>query len=132
MSDLTHDARSISRLLGEAFEQLSRLVQTEIRLAKAELADKAAKAGIGVGLVFGGLLLMVPALVLFLITLALFMINLGLSPVIAHLLAGAIGAGASAALLVSGLARLKPSGLTPDTTLRQIQKDIAAAKEVAR
>ena len=125
MSDLTQDARSISRLLGGAFEQLAQLVQTEIRLAKAELADKAAKAGMGVGLVFGGLLLMVPALVLFLT-------NLGLSPVTAHLLAGAIGAGASAVLLVSGLARLKPSGLMPDTTIRQIQKDIAAAKEVAR
>jgi len=132
MSDLTQDARSISRLLGGAFEQLAQLVQTEIRLAKAELADKAAKAGMGVGLVFGGLLLMVPALVLFLIALALFLTNLGLSPVTAHLLAGAIGAGASAALLVSGLARLKPSGLMPDTTIRQIQKDIAAAKEVAR
>ena len=132
MSDLTQDARSISRLLGGAFEQLSQLVQTEIRLAKAELADKAAKAGMGVGLVFGGLLLMVPALVLFLIALALFLTNLGLSPVTAHLLAGAIGAGASAVLLVSGLARLKPSGLMPDTAIRQIQKDIAAAKEVAR
>jgi hypothetical protein len=132
MSDLTQDARSISRLLGGAFEQLAQLLQTEIRLAKAELADKAAKAGMGVGLVFGGLLLMVPALVLFLIALALFLINLGLSPVTAHLLAGAIGAGASAVLLVSGLARLKPSGLMPDTTIRQIQKDIAAAKEVAR
>jgi len=132
MSDLTQDARSISRLLGGAFEQLAQLVQTEIRLAKAELADKAAKAGMGVGLVFGGLLLMVPALVLFLIALALFLTNMGLSPVTAHLLAGAIGAGASAVLLVSGLARLKPSGLMPDTTIRQIQKDIAAAKEVVR
>jgi hypothetical protein len=132
MSDLTQDARSISRLLGGAFEQLAQLVQTEIRLARAELADKAAKAGMGVGLVFGGLLLMVPALVLFLIALALFLTNLGLSPVTGHLLAGAIGAGASAVLLVSGLARLKPSGLVPDTTIRQIQKDIAAAKEVAR
>ena len=132
MSDLTQDTRSISRLLGGAFEQLAQLVQTEIRLAKAELADKAAKAGMGVGLVFGGLLLMVPTLVLFLIALALFLTNLGLSPVTAHLLAGAIGAGASAVLLVSGLARLKPSGLMPDTTIRQIQKDIAAAKEVVR
>ena len=132
MTDLRSDAHSISRLLGDAVEQLSHLIQTEIRLARAELADKATRAGIGVGLLFGGLLLMVPALVLFLIALALFLTNLGLSPVTAHLLAGAIGAGASAVLLVSGLARLKPSGLMPDTTIRQIQKDIAAAKEVAR
>ena len=45
MSDLNNDARSISRLIGDAFEQLSQLVQTEIRLARAELAEKATSAG---------------------------------------------------------------------------------------
>ena len=132
MTDLRSDARSISRLLGDAFEQLSQLVQTEIRLARAELADKAAQAGVGVGLLFGGLLFMVPALVLFLIALALFLTGRGMSPVAAHLLAGLAGAAISGLLIMAGLARLKPSSLTPDTTIRQIQKDIAAAKEIAR
>jgi drug/metabolite transporter (DMT)-like permease len=132
MSDLRTDARSISRLLGDAFEQLSQLVQTEIHLARAELADKAARAGTGVGMVFGGMLLMVPALVLFLIALAIFFIQQGMSPIAAHLLSGVIAAAASAALIFSGLSRLKPSSLTPDTTIRQVQKDIAAATEMAR
>jgi pilus assembly protein TadC len=132
MTDLRTDARSISRLLGDAFEQLSQLVQTEIRLARAELADKAAQAGIGVGLLFGGLSFMIPALVLFLIALALFLTGFGLSPVTAHLLAGLAGAVISGLLIMMGLARLKPSSLTPDTTIRQVQKDIAAAKEIAR
>ena len=105
MSDLRTDARSISRLLGDAFEQLSQLVQTEIRLARAELADKAARAGTGVGMVFGGMLLMVPALVLFLIALAIFFVQQGMSPVAAHLLSGVIAAAASAALIFSGLDR---------------------------
>jgi len=132
MTDLRSDAHSISRLLGDAVEQLSHLIQTEIRLARAELADKATRAGIGVGLLFGGLLLMVPALVLFLIALALVFIQVGLSPIAAHFLAGLAGAAASGLLIVMGLGRLKPSGLTPDTTIRQVQKDIAAAKEIAR
>ena len=132
MTDLHNDARSISRLIGDAFEQLSQLVQTEIRLARAELADKAAQAVVGVGLLFGGLLFMVPALVLFLIALALFLTGRGMSPVAAHLLAGLAGAAISGLLIMAGLARLKPSSLTPDTTIRQIQKDIAAAKEIAR
>src|ERR1700730_4110263 len=127
MTDLRTDARSISRLLGDAFEQLAQLVQTEIRLARAELADKAAQAVVGVGLLFGGLLFMVPALVLFLIALALFLTGRGMSPVAAHLLAGLAGAAISGLLIMAGLARLKPSSLTPDTTIRQIQKDIAAA-----
>lgn len=132
MSDLRTDARSISRLLGDAFEQLSHLVQTEIRLARAELADKAARAGAGVGMLFGGLLLLIPAVVLFLIALAVFFIQQGMSPVAAHLLAGVAGAVVSAALIFTGLARLKPSELTPDATIGQVRKDIAAAKEIAR
>jgi tetrahydromethanopterin S-methyltransferase subunit F len=132
MSDLRHDARSISRLVGDAFEQLSHLVQTEIRLARAEIANKATRAGMGIGLVFAGLLLMVPALVLFLIALAMFLIQTGFSPVGAHLLAGLLAAVASALMVVLGLGRLKPSVLTPDVTIRQVQKDIAAAKEIAR
>lgn len=132
MNDLRTDARSISRLLGDAFEQLSQLVQTEIRLARAELADKAAQAGTGAALVFGGVLLMVPALVLVLIALALFMIQQGMSPVVAHVLAGAVGALLAGVLVIIGLGRLKPSSLTPDVTIRQVQKDIAAAKEIVR
>lgn len=132
MTDLRTDARSISRLLGDAFDQLSQLIQTEIRLARAELADKAARAGTGVGLLFGGMLLMVPALVLFLIALALVFIHFGLSPIAAHFLAGLVGAAVSGLLIITGVNRLKPSGLTPDTTIRQVKKDVAAAKEMAR
>ena len=132
MSDLPNDARSISRLIGDAFEQLSQLVQTEIRLARAELTDKATSAGIGVGLLFGGLLLIVPALVLFLIALALILIQQGMSPVGAHVLSGLVGAVLGGVLIAIGLQRLKPSSLTPDTTIRQVKKDIAAAKEIAR
>jgi uncharacterized membrane protein YqjE len=132
MSDLHTDARSLSRLLGDAFEQLSQLVQTELRLARAELADKAARAGMGVGLLFGGLLLIVPAVVLFLLALALFLAQQGMSPVTAHVLAGVVGAVLGGVLIITGLARLKPSSLTPETTIRQIQKDVAAAKDLAR
>jgi len=132
MTDLRTDARSISRLLGDAFEQLSQLFQTEIRLARAELADKAAQAGVGVGLLFAGLLVMMPALVLLLIALALFLTGFGLSPVTAHLLSGLAAAVISGVLMIVGLARLKPSSLSPDTTIRQVQKDIAAAKEIVR
>ena|SRR5687767_1821035 len=132
MSDLSTDARSISRLLGDAVEQLSQLLQTEIRLARAEVTAKATSAGIGLGLLFGGLLLIVPALVLFLIALALFLVQQGTSPVVAHVLAGVVGTALGGILIFVGLQRLKPSSLTPHTTIRQVQKDIAAAKEIVR
>jgi len=42
--------QSTSELVQRASEQLSRLVRDEIALAKAELAEKGKRAGIGVGL----------------------------------------------------------------------------------
>jgi hypothetical protein len=45
--------RSTAELVQQASEQLSRLVRDEIALAKAELAEKGKRAGIGAGL-FGG------------------------------------------------------------------------------
>src|ERR1700730_10024890 len=103
MTDLHNDARSISRPFCYAVEQLSQLVQTEIRLARAEFADKAAQAGVGVGLLFGGVLFMIPALVLVLIALALLLTGFGMSPVVAHLLAGVVGAVISVVLIMVGL-----------------------------
>jgi hypothetical protein len=47
------DGRSTAELVQHAGEQLSRLVRSEIALAKAELAAKGRHAGVGVGL-FGG------------------------------------------------------------------------------
>jgi hypothetical protein len=69
---------------------------------------------------------------MFLIALALFLSARGMSPVAAHLLAGLLGAAVSAIFIFVGLARLKPSELTPDKTIGQVRKDIAAAKEIAR
>jgi hypothetical protein len=45
--------KSTAELVQQASEQLSRLVRDEITLAKAELAEKGKRAGIGAGL-FGG------------------------------------------------------------------------------
>jgi hypothetical protein len=46
--------QSTSELVQQASEQISRLVKDEITLAKAEFAEKAKHAGIGVGLFGGG------------------------------------------------------------------------------
>ena len=132
MSNIDHDGRSIPELFSDAFAQLAKLVQNEISLARAEITDKASQAATGVGFVFAGLMLMVPALVLFGIALAIYLTQIGLSPVIAHLLSGGIAVVASGALIFAGLGRLKPASLAPQVTLQQVEKDVAAAKEIVR
>src|SRR3954470_829570 len=110
---LSNDVRSIPALFGDAIEQLGKLVHNEVQLARAEIAEKVAQAGMGGAYVAAAGVLMIPVLVVLLITLALWLNQMGLSPVTSHLLAAAIGAGVSIVLGLVGLNRLKPEKLTP-------------------
>jgi len=130
MTQIADDMRSIARLFGDAVENLSKLIQTEIQLARTEITEKATKAGMGAGMLLGAMLLLVPALVLFLIALAIWLNQLGLSPVTAHLLSGCVALVISAVLASVGLSRLKPESLAPRTTMSEVRRDIAAAKEM--
>ena len=132
MANIDTDGRSIPDLFSEAFAQLGKLIQNEISLARAEISDKASKAAVGIGYIFAGLMLLMPALVLFMIALAIYLTQLGLSPVTAHLFAGCIAAIGSAALVFAGMGRLKPASLSPRVTMKQVEKDIAAAKEMVK
>ncbi|HET9383254.1 MAG TPA: phage holin family protein [Streptomyces sp.] len=49
----SRDEHSVGELVGQATEQLSRLVRQEIALAKTELAEKGKRAGRGGGLLGG-------------------------------------------------------------------------------
>lgn len=49
---------SLGKLVEKISEQASRLVRAEIELAKAELAEKAKKSGIGIGLLVVALLIL--------------------------------------------------------------------------
>src|SRR6185503_4621982 len=95
-----NDARLIPGLVGDAIEQLAKLVQNEVQLARAEIAEKVAQAGMGVGYMVAAGVLMIPALVVLLLALALWLNQQGFSPIISHLIAAGVGAGAS---LVLGL-----------------------------
>jgi Putative Actinobacterial Holin-X, holin superfamily III len=129
---LQDDMNAIPKLLGDAIEQLGKLIQNEIQLARAEVSQKITRAGIGAAYVSGAAILCVPVLVVLLIALALWLTELGLSPALAYLAAGGCGALICAILAMVGLSYLKPEGLKPKITMQQIERDAAAAKELAR
>lgn len=52
---------SMGRLMEQVSEQATRLVRAEIALAKAEMAEKAKRSGIGVGLLAGALVIVLYA-----------------------------------------------------------------------
>jgi uncharacterized protein YebE (UPF0316 family) len=129
---LSNDLRLIPALFGDAIEQLGKLVSNEIQLARAEISEKVAQAGRGVAYVAAASVLMIPVLVVLLITLALWLNQIGMSPVVSHLIAAAVGAAISLILGLVGLNHLKPEKLTPTVTIQQVERDVATAKELAK
>jgi hypothetical protein len=129
---ISEDLHAIPKLFGDAVEQLGKLVQNEAQLAKAELAEKITQAGIGAGYIGAAAVLCIPVLVLLLMSLALFLVQAGLSPAVAHLAAAGCGAVICGILAMMGLSYFKAEQLKPNVTIRQIERDVATAKELAR
>jgi len=126
------DIHAIPRLFGDAVEQLGKLVQNEAQLAKAELAEKITHAAVGAVYIGAAAVLCIPVLVLLLISMALFLVQTGVSPPAAHLAAAGGGAVLCGVLAVMGFSYFKAEQLKPKVTIRQIERDVATAKELAR
>ena len=114
---LSNDLQSISRLVGDAFEQLGKLVQNEAELARTEMSEKLAQAGAGAVYLAGA---------------AVIADAFGLSSGAAHAIAAGAGAAIAAVLATVGLSYLKPENLKPKVTIRQVERDMTAAKEITR
>jgi hypothetical protein len=124
--------RSIPDLLGDAVNQLAKLIGNEFALARAELADKAAQVARASALIGAGAVLMIPALVVLLFAIAAALMHAGISDPVAYLLT-AIGAMAISGILIwVGISRLSGDALTPKVTIEQLERDKLAAKEMVR
>ena len=130
---LADRSRSLSKLLGDAVEQLGALFQVELQLAQAELSENVTNAGRGAAYLAAAALFAMPVVTLLLIALALWIreataISLALSCLIAALIGAAVG-------LICGLIALnylRAKNLRPNITLEQIRRDIAAAKDIGK
>jgi uncharacterized protein YacL len=123
------DPRTLGELLSDAVDQLSKLIRNEVAIARAELAAKAKQAGVGAGFLVGAALLITPTVVLLLLALASWLIELGLRASLSNLIAAMVGLVLSGLLASLGMARLSPDNLTPERTIKEIDRDVAAVKE---
>jgi hypothetical protein len=120
---------STGELIGQLTDQLSRLVRDEVRLAQAEVTQKAKRLGIGAGL-FGGAGIVALLGVGALITAAI----LGLANVMPGWLAGILVA--VVLFLVAGVLALlgrkdvrEATPPLPTDTIASVQADVATVKE---
>jgi uncharacterized membrane protein YqjE len=112
-----------------AFSQTADLLQTEFRLAKAELAEKMAALRVGLILIVIGAIFLIAALGMILQALVSILIAAGLSPAAAILVVAGGSAVIGLVLFLMGQSRLSPAELSPDRTLNSLSRDSRMVKE---
>lgn len=127
------DARpSIGELVQTLSEKLSQLIRDEIRLAKAEMAQKAKHAGIGAGLLAGAALLGFFALATLIATAVLGLAN-AVAPWLAALIVAVVLLIVTAVLALLGVKSLQ-RGVppVPERAQESLKLDVEAVKEGLR
>lgn len=116
-------------LLTAAMSQSADLVQTELRLARAEVSEKMAALRVGLAMMVIGAIFLIAALGMVLQALVSVLIAADVSPPVAILLvaggAGVIGL----VMFLMGQKRLAPEELVPERTLTSLSRDGRMMKE---
>ncbi len=128
MNEITPPERTLAALLTELTHETSTLFRQEVRLAKAELAEKLDQAGSGLGAIVVGGMLMFVAVQAF-VAAAIIGLATALNGWAAALIIGAVVALVGAFVLVRGLTALKRDKLTPRRTLDTLRANTRWARE---
>jgi hypothetical protein len=120
-------AASLGDLFGSLTEDLSRLVHSEMELARTELRDEAVKAGRAAGLLGSGAAIGYLALLLL-----FFAAAWGLAEVVdagwAFLIVGLVAGAAAVVLALTGRDRLRRVHPMPDQTVETLKEDAQWAR----
>ncbi|MDI1266369.1 MAG: phage holin family protein [bacterium] len=123
----------IATLVTDALSRSADLLQTEFRLARAELGEKAEafRASLVAGLVMMmiGCVFLIGALVLLLQAIVTVMIEGGVSPPLAIVIVAGGSAVAGILILMAGRKTLGNVDPTPERTMDSLQRDARMAKE---
>lgn len=125
-----HSNKSAGGLLQDAMGNVSALVRNEVDLARAEINQNLSKAGMAVGLIAGGAIIIVVALNVLAAALVAALTEAGLDPGWSALIVGVILGGIAYLLIQKGSSDLKLSSLAPTRTARNVRRDAEAVKEV--
>ena len=126
------DDRSIGELFAELAGETRTLIQQEVQLAKAELAEKAAGMKTGASVLVGGGLLAYGGLLALVAALILGLAAIGLPAWAAALMGGMVAAGGGYLMVRVGLAALRPTALVPHQTIETLQEDAQWLKSETR
>jgi hypothetical protein len=124
--------RTVPQLFTDLISQVTSLFRTETRLARAELNEKIAQAGSGIGMIAAGAVLLIPALEILLRAAVAALTDQGFQPYVAALIVGGAALLVGLMLALIGMNQLKMKKLTPHKTIEQLQSDAAFARNQVR
>ena len=126
---MAETTRPLASVATRVISDLAYLVQTEIRMARAEIAEKLGRAGKGGALLGAALVLLLPGIFVLLLDAARWLEIAGLRQEWALLLVGGVAAVTGIILALAGTSSIKASAPIPDRTIAQVRADISVAKE---
>lgn len=122
-------SRPLASLLTQIISELAYLLQTEIRLAKAEASEKVGQLASGGVMIGIGAVLLLPGLFVLLMAAVRWLEVAGLASQWGFLLVGGVTVVIGAILAMIGARSMKASALMPERTIQQVRADWAVAKE---
>ena len=123
------DRRSVVDLMTRVINEVVHLFQTELRLVRAELNDKATQIASGGALIGSAVVLVIAGLVLALMGIARWLAIAGLPEEWGLLLVGLFAIAGGGLLLSRGIQHFKSTSLVPDRSLDQIRADVATVRD---
>lgn len=123
------DIREAPGLLVEALRHFSKLMQDEVRLARAEISRNLSRAGMGLAFIGIATILALVGLNVLASALVAWIAAEGLSVGLAALIVGGILLLVAIILALAGKSRLSADALTPSRSTDNLKKDAARIKE---
>jgi len=119
----------VTALFTSVINEITHLLQTEFRLARAEVNEKVGQLSNGAVMIGAGAVLILPGLVVLFFAIARWLAIAGMPEEWGLLLVAAVVLVVGAALAFAGINALKASSLVPERTIDQVRADFSIAKE---
>jgi uncharacterized membrane protein YqjE len=130
--DVPRMDRSLGELFSDLSQQTAELIRHEMRLAKAELSEKAADVGRHAMMIGAGVAFALAAVVAVAAAITLLLVDAGLAPWIAALITAAAMAVLAYVLAQSGISALKKKTIAPVETMHSLKETTQWLKNETR
>lgn len=130
--DVPRMDRSLGELFSDLSQQTAELIRQEMRLAKAELSEKAADVGRHAMMIGAGVAFALAAVVAVAAAVTLLLVDAGLAPWIAALIAAAVMGLFGYLLAQSGISALKKKTIAPVETMHSLKETTQWLKNETR